>query len=229
MTDYFVFCSYEISFQSSCLFVPMTTDENSLGTITTESISTKINELLSFGNKIFGNMVKTETDKGNKTRIKIYETQYLNESETKNEIINYWISLNEQVKHDHEGDYPDDYLTYIINDENKALSPNELFDVLLNIKELHGIKINVKHVVMVSEIKFDKKKDIIMSFFAPLTYSIDQLNDLFGNDRRILKIKYAKDGENKFKGYGFLMIRSNEDEQTLINCPKLIGKNISFY
>jgi hypothetical protein len=143
----------------------------------------------------------------------------IDSNSVKNEVINFWSSLNHQLDHDHDGYYPSTYLSYYIHDQNRYLSPRKLQDKLLNLEKLYDQNISVKKCVMISDVDFDKVKRASLRFFvvSDKKFKATEIKDKFKDDTRFSNVQCASDDNGIFAGYGFIELNDDADYLKLSN------------
>ena len=219
MTEYFVFCEYDDYFCPRAIFIPLDSQD--------PEIPDKINQIVHLGNLI-ENCYKKEDNMQYHIGYKI---KGLNDTsdETK-KIISYWSTLLYRLDHDHEGELPDEYRCYYINDVNRGCSPSELYKRLSEMTQYENKPIIVKQCVMVSSVPFDVIKLISLEFFllSKHEYTSDQIKELMLNSSLFDSVVCAKNDDDTFAGYGFVQLNDDVFSSLLNKCLSIDGVKFGF-
>jgi hypothetical protein len=131
-----------------------------------------------------------------------------------NLVINFWARLM------HMDELPEENMYgYYINDENRGLSPLELYKKLTSFQEFRNIKMNIVECVMVSNIPFnEKKKPLCLRFFAAkkMDIELDKLKGLILENENIKNVLLASK-DNTFSGYGYIYVDHEMENYFLDN------------
>jgi hypothetical protein len=208
MAEYFVFCEYDSHYPSRAIFIPSKDMESDM-----KKEFDNIVELTADGK--IKECFKTE---GRSSSSVGYEINgKFDDSEQTKKTIGYWSSLTFQLDHDHEGNYPTDYLVYYINDANRNLSPNELHDKLSKLTIFCDQQMVVKNCVTVSDTPFDAVKRATLRFFlvSGNTYTAEEIKQKVLKDNRFYQVICAAKDDDSFVGYGFVELNNNDDIDVL--------------
>ncbi|AYV75218.1 MAG: putative orfan [Terrestrivirus sp.] len=206
MTEYFVFCEYDSHYPSRAIFIPLKDMDS--------DIKKEFDNIIELGDKI-KECFKTE---GRSSSSIGYEINgKFDDSEQTRNTVGYWSSLTFQLDHDHEGNYPDNYLVDYINDANRYLSPNELHNKLSKTTVFCDQQMIVKKCVMVSDTPFETIKRASLRFFmvSGNTYTAAEVKQKVLKDKRFYRVMCAAKDDGSFVGYGFVELNNNEDFDVL--------------
>lgn len=208
---YFVFCYYEEGFNPKVIYINTTKIHN-------KEVINKISEITNLGPRIIFNYNKSLSD--DPKDINNYEVlngfiinHKLDKSETTLNIINYWLRLLYEVQSDYNNDEKlyQLYIYDIIDDDRKYLSPSDLYDVLSSMTMLGTTSINISRCVMVSEVPFEYKKDIILRYyFTPISKTNNVIEQL-KKKQEIIEVISAG------SGFGYVHLRNENDAKKLVN------------
>lgn len=130
------------------------------------------------------------------------------------QVIHFWTTM-ELVD-----EFPDENMYgYYINDENRGLSPLELYKKLVSFQEFRDIKMNIVECVMVSDVKFNiKKKPVCLRFFATqkIDMDLDKLKELILQNKYIKNVSLASK-DSIFAGYGYIYVDHEMENHILAN------------
>ena len=217
MTEYFVYCDYDDCYCPRATFIPYNSDPE---------IQNKINQIIGLDTKI-ENCYKKEDNQLNHIGYKIKGV--IDNSENTREIISYWSTLLHRIDHDHEGELPDEYRLYYINDENRNCSPLELYKLLSEMTEYEDKQIIVRHCVMVSNVPFNIIKKASMEFFSLSMHSSEHIKKIMLDSGLFDSVICATKDDGMFAGYGFVELINNSDYNLLINkCASISDIKFSF-
>ena len=217
MTEYFVYCEYDDCYCPRATFIPYNSQDL--------EILSKINQIVELGNKI-ENCYKKEDNMRHHIGYKIGDI--FDDSEKTKEIVSYWSTLLHRIDHDHEGELPDEYRLYYINDENRNCSPLELYKRLSEMSEYENKPIIIKQCVMLSCVPFNKIKRTSLEFFvASGGQTSEQIRELLLKTQKFHSVECASKDSGECAGYGFVQLMDNNDYALFVN--KCIGiDNIVF-
>lgn len=206
-SEYFVFSLFQKCFLPRAILIPFDKAD--------DEIKEMISKITKLGNKIESCYRKD----GNYEYFSHYKIndQIINSKEI-TEVIGYWLGLLHAIDHDHEGNYPEDYLLYYINDNNQIYGPNELYEKLCNMTDFENIKIKIKECVMVSEIPFDFTKKVSLRFFLleKGTFSVEEIEKILLSNPQFESVK-CSEKNNMFAGYGYVYLKNRDDFSKLCN------------
>jgi len=219
MTEYFVFCEYDDYFCPRAIFIPYDSQD--------PEMPNKINQIVNLDNLI-ENCYKKE---GNMQHHIGYKIKGLvdNSDETK-KTISYWSTLLYRLDHDHQGELPNEYRCYYINDINRGCSPLELYKRLSEMTQYENKPIIVKQCVMTSSVPFDAIRLISLEFFllSKEEYTPNQIKELMLKSSLFHSITCAKKDDDKFAGYGFVQVNDDIFPSLLNKCLSIDGVKFSF-
>jgi hypothetical protein len=159
-----------------------------------------------------------------KSREYLIKDQHINDIETVNTII-FWLDIIQKYHeiHHYMDDDCDHYncndvlnkdvILYYVLDENKYLSPTQLYDKLLSMKDFHGEKMEIEQCFMISEKPYEYKPSFILRFFAKSEkwLSCDEITNILKQDKRILQVQPShKKNSIVFGGFGYIKVDTME-------------------
>src|SRR6056297_3170056 len=147
---YFVFCLYNECYPQQALFVPIDKQNN--------EIKSKIEKLKKYEPYI-KETVKWDDNTGISKKYEINNKKY-RVSEVC-DIIND-LSICLEINNNHKFT---DTFQYYVNDENKYLSPKELYNELKNMTKIGDKVITIDHILMKGDIDFNKQINISIKFY----------------------------------------------------------------
>lgn len=206
MAEYFVFCEYDSHYPSRAIFIPIKEMD--------ADMKKEFDNIVALGDKI----KECFTTEGRVTSSIGYEINgKFDDSEQTRNIVGYWSSLIYHLDHDYEGNYPDSYLVYYINDTNRNLSPNKLHDKLSKTTVFCDQQMIVKNCVMVSDVPFETIKRASLRFFMVSSniYTAKEIEQKILKDKRFYQVMCAAKDDGSFVGYGFVELNNNDDFEQL--------------
>jgi len=221
MSKYFVYCEYDSHYPHHAYFINLNSIDSTVQQKITELIELVSSQqfpiiehcIKTCGNITFG-IVDTKTPG-------YYINDVLDNSTKTIDLLAYWYAIEHS-----DCLLSDDHLVYYINDENRTLSPKNLYQKLMSMTEFENKKIIVDQCVMMCDCSPDFEMPIVLRFYI----NNDKLNrkdveEMLGGDPRIIRVNAGSNDGIDFVKYGYVWLKDRLYENELANKTFVIGDN----
>jgi hypothetical protein len=217
---FIIFCDYNTNYPHNAIFCR--------SSFLHDKCEKQLNELIKLFDQNNGNdnpniiisRLKLGSNPNDKPHMSYNINDRIDESKETNDLINYWLSL---IRDDDDyftksvNDGKNNVIPYYIKDENKYLSPIDLYHKLLSMTNIYGHEINVERCFMISQASINFKPSICLRFFARSDkwLSCEEIKNVLMRDNRILRIIPSSRDGVIFAGFGFIYVDNLETHKQL--------------